>query len=111
ELFVVAAVHRYSRRVCRYVALAVASPLALLYFGFYELGYLSMSAAVVPLLAIGRGSDTRVTASTLTAGLFQGFHTALHGFGLLGLGGGALALAAQDAPIARKVIRTLAFSS
>jgi len=111
ELFVVAAVHRFSRRVCRYVALAVASPLALLYFGFYELGYLSMSAAVVPLLAIGRGSEIRVAASTLTAGLFQGFHTALHGFGLLGLGGGALALAAADAPIARKAVRTLSFAS
>jgi len=102
ELFVVAAVHRYSRRVCRYVALAVASPLALLYFGFYELGYLSMSAAVVPLLAIRRGSETRVTASTLSAGLFQGFHTALHGFGLLGLGGGALSLAAARDPLARR---------
>jgi hypothetical protein len=111
ELFVVAAVHRYSRRVCRYVALAVASPLALLYFGFYELGYLSMSAAVVPLLAIRRGSDIRVTGSTLSAGLFQGFHTALHGFGLLGLGGGALSLAAAQAPAARRAVRTLAFAS
>jgi hypothetical protein len=100
ELLVVAALHRYSRRVCRYVALAIASPLALLYFGFYELGYLSMSAAVVPLLAIRRGSDTRVTASTLSAGLFQGFHTALHGFGLLGLGGGALSLAVASAGVA-----------
>jgi hypothetical protein len=111
ELFLVAAVHRYSRRVCRYIALAIASPLALLYFGFYELGYLSMSAAVVPLLAIRRGSDIRVTASTLSAGLFQGFHTALHGFGLLGLGGGALSLAAAQAPAARRAVRTLAFAS
>jgi hypothetical protein len=111
ELFVVAALHRYSRRVCRYVALAVASPLALLYFGYYELGYLSMSAAVVPLLAVRRGSDTRVTGSTLTAGLFQGFHTALHGFGLLGLGGGALSLAVAQAPPARRAVRTLAFAS
>jgi hypothetical protein len=97
--------------VCRYVALAIASPLALLYFGFYELGYLSMSAAVVPLLAIRRGSDTRVAASTLTAGLGQGFHTALHGFGLLGLGGGALSLVAARAPLARRAARTLAFAS
>jgi hypothetical protein len=111
ELLVVAALHRYSRRVCRYVALAIASPLALLYFGFYELGYLSMSAAVVPLLAIRRGSDTRVTASTLSAGLFQGFHTALHGFGLLGLGGGALSLAVAPAPLARRAVRILAFAS
>ena len=111
ELFVVAVLHRYSRRVCRYVALAIASPLALLYFGYYELGYLSMSAAVVPLLAIRRGSDARVTGSTLSAGLVQGFHTALHGFGLLGLGGAALSLAAGQGSAARRTVRTLAFAS
>ena len=111
ELLVVALVHRFSRRVCRYVALTVASPMALLYFGYYELGYLALSAAVVPLLAIRHGSDTRVTASTLTAGLFQGFHTALHGFGLLGLGGGALSLAVAEGPLARRLVRTLAFAS
>jgi len=111
ELFVIAALHRYSRRVCRYVALAIASPLALLYFGYYELGYLSMSAAVVPLLAIRRGSDLRVIGSTLSAGLFQGLHTALHGFGLLGLGGAALSLAAGQASAARRAVRTLTFAS
>ena len=111
ELFVVAAVHRYSRRACRFVALAIASPLALLYFGYYELGYLSLSAAVVPLLAMTRGDETRVTASTLTAGLFQGLHTALHGFGLLGLAGGALSLAVGYGAAARRAVRTLAFAS
>ena len=111
ELFIVAAVHRYSRRVCRYVAVAIASPLALLYFGYYELGYLAMSGAVVPLLAIRRGSDIRITGSTLSAGLFQGFHTALHGFGLLGLGGGVLSLVAARAPAAQRAVRTLAFAS
>ena len=111
ELFIVAALHRYSRRVCRYVAVAIASPLALLYFGYYELGYLSLSGAVVPLLAIRRGSDLRVTGSTLSAGLFQGFHTALHGFGLLGLGGGVLSLVAARAPAAQRAVRTLAFAS
>ena len=111
ELFIVAALHRYSRRVCRYVAVAIASPLALLYFGYYELGYLSLSGAVVPLLAIRRGSDFRVTGSTLSAGLFQGFHTALHGFGLLGLGGGVLSLVAARAPAARRAVRTVAFAS
>lgn len=111
ELLLVCVVHRFSRRACRYVALTIASPLALLYFGYYELGYLALSAAVVPLLAIRRGTETRITASTLTAGLFQGFHTALHGFGLLGLGGGALSLAADEGPLARRVVRTLAFAS
>jgi hypothetical protein len=47
----------------------------------------------------------------LTAGLFQGFHTALHGFGLLGLGGGALSLAVAEAPVARRLVRMLAFAS
>ena len=111
ELFIVAALHRYSRRVCRYVAVAIASPLALLYFGYYELGYLAMTGAVVPLLAIRRGSDIRITGSTLSAGLFQGFHTALHGFGLLGLGGGVLSLVAARAPAAQRAVRTLAFAS
>jgi hypothetical protein len=111
ELFIVAALHRYSRRVCRYVAVAIASPLALLYFGYYELGYLAMTGAVVPLLAIRRGSDLRITGSTLSAGLFQGFHTALHGFGLLGLGGGVLSLVAARAPAAQRAVRTLAFAS
>jgi hypothetical protein len=111
ELFLVAAVHRYSRRVCRYVAVAIASPLALLYFGYYELGYLAMSGAVVPLLAIRRGSDIRIIGSTLSAGLLQGFHTALHGFGLLGLGGGVLSLVAARAPAAQRAVRTLAFAS
>jgi hypothetical protein len=107
----VAAVHRYSRRVCRYIALALASPLALLYFGYYELGYLSMSAAVVPLLAVHRGSETRTTGSTLAAGLFQGLHTALHGFGLLGLAGGVLSLAVGRGALSRQAVRTLAFAS
>jgi len=111
ELLIVAAVHRYSRRVCRYVALALASPLALLYFGYYELGYLSMSAAVVPLLAIRRGSDTRTMGATLTAGLFQGLHTALHGFGLLGLAGGVLSLAVGRGSFSRQTVRTVAFAS
>lgn len=111
ELFIVAALHRYSRRVCRYVAVAIASPLALLYFGYYELGYLSMSGAVVPLLAIRRGSDLRITGSTLSAGFFQGFHTALHGFGLLGLGGGVLSLVVARAPVAQRAVRTLAFAA
>jgi hypothetical protein len=111
ELLIVAAVHRYSRRVCRYIALALASPLALLYFGYYELGYLSMSAAVVPLLAVHRGSETRTTGSTLAAGLFQGLHTALHGFGLLGLAGGVLSLAVGRGALSRQAVRTLAFAS
>src|SRR5205823_5703070 len=37
ELLVVSAWHRFSRRICRYVGLAIASPIALLYSGFYEL--------------------------------------------------------------------------
>lgn len=92
ELLVAAAWHRWSRRVCRYAALCLAAPVSLLFFGYWELGYLSLSAGAVPLLALGRQRPRLGTqASQLIAGGLQGLHTALHGFGVLGVAGGALA--------------------
>ena len=42
---------RGSRRACRYVALALAAPVALTAFGYYaEVGYLAVSVVVFPLL-------------------------------------------------------------
>ena len=49
ELALAAAWHRWSRQSCRYVGLAIATPLCLLYFGYWDLGYLSMAVGVVPL--------------------------------------------------------------
>jgi hypothetical protein len=111
ELLLVAAWHRWSRRICRYVGLMVASPLSLLYFGYYELGYLAVSVAAIPLLSLRRRSDVETTAATLTAGLLQGLHTALHGFGLLGLAGGALYATADRGDLPRRVVRMFTFAA
>jgi hypothetical protein len=111
ELLIVAAWHKWSRRVCRYVGLALASPLTLLFFGYYELGYLAVSAAVVPLLAIRRRPSVEVSASALLAGLLQGLHTALHGFGLLGLAGGAIASLTGRGGALPRMVRVVTFAS
>src|SRR6185503_7211241 len=46
ELAVAAVWHGWSRRVCRYVALALATPLCLLYFGSWGLGFLAIAVGV-----------------------------------------------------------------
>lgn len=112
ELVLVAAWHRWSRRVCRYAGLAIASPLSLLFFGYYELGYLALSVAVVPLLAFGTSRRfMQTSASTLTAGLLQGLHTALHGFGLLGLAGATLASLEGRGDAMRRAVRAATCAS
>ena len=112
ELGVAAAWHRWSRQSCRYVGLAMATPLCLLYFGYWELGYLSMAAGVVPLLALARSrSLVQADASTLVAGGLQGLHTALHGFGILGVAGGALAALSGRGGALRRLLRTTTFTS
>ena len=112
ELGVAAAWHRWSRQSCRYVGLVVATPLCLLFFGYRELGYLSMAAGVVPLLALGRSrSRVEADASTLVAGFLQGVHTAIHGFGILGLAGGALAAVSGRGDAIRRLMRVATFTS
>lgn len=112
ELFLVAAWHRWSRRVCRYAGLAIASPVCLLFFGYWELGYLSMSAGVVPLLVLGFSRrSNQASAATLLAGFVQGLHTALHGFGMLGLAGAILASLSGPGEVIRKVLRGATLAS
>jgi hypothetical protein len=112
ELAVAAAWHRWSRQICRYVGLALAAPLCLLFFGYWDLGYLCIAVGVVPLLALGRQRiSTGGDAATLTAGFLQGLHTALHGFGLLGLAGGALAAFSTRGGILRRIVRAVTFVS
>jgi len=112
ELAVAAAWHRWSRQVCRYVGLALAAPLCLLYFGYWDLGYLSIAVGVVPLLALARGRIPVPThAAALVAGLLQGLHAALHGFGLIGLAGGALATLSRPGDVLRRGLRAATFTS
>jgi hypothetical protein len=90
ELALLLVLFRGSRRACRFVALAIAAPIALTFFGYYEVGYLSVGIAVFPLIlyAIHRRGDG--TAVDVAGGL-QGLHAAFHGFGLVGIAGGTLA--------------------
>ena len=112
ELGIAAAWHKWSRQSCRYVGLAMATPLCLLFFGYWELGYLCMAVGVVPLLALARGRVlVRAEAGTLVAGCLQGLHTALHGFGLLGLAGGALAALSSRGDALRRCVRAATFTS
>ncbi|MDA1184966.1 MAG: hypothetical protein O2930_10020 [Acidobacteria bacterium] len=112
ELGIAAAWHRWSRQSCRYVGLAIATPLCLLFFGYWDLGYLSMAVGVVPLLALAskRGA-VRAHAVALVGGGLQGLHAALHGFGLLGLAGGALAALSRPGDALRRCVRGMTFTS
>jgi hypothetical protein len=90
ELALLLVMFRGSRRACRFIALAFAAPLALTFFGYYEVGYLAVGIAVFPLLR--HAIATRRESHALDiAGSLQGLHTAFHGFGLIGIAGGVLA--------------------
>jgi hypothetical protein len=91
---------RWSPSSLRYLALVVASPATLMYFGYRELGYLSLNAAVVPLVFRGfRGRRASFDAGSALAGL----GAALHGFGLLSLAGTALATIGARLRVAARV--------
>jgi hypothetical protein len=79
---------RWSPFVVRYLGLILLAPSALLFFGYQELGYLSLNAAVFPLLARGLQSGGRALEAS---GVLSGIGAALHGFGLLSLAGAGLA--------------------
>ncbi len=81
-------IERWSPLVVRYLALALIAPASLMYFGYRELGHLSLNVAAFPLVARGLQSGTR----RLKAGsALIGLGAALHGFGLLSLAGAGLA--------------------
>lgn len=80
----------WSPLALRYLGLALLAPSALLYFGWRELGYLSLNAAAFPLLARGiLTGGARVEAGSALAGL----GAALHGSGLVSVAGTWLAAA------------------
>ena len=87
-------VEGWSPVVIRYLALALAAPSALMYFGYLELGHLSLNLAAFPLLLRGIRTGTRhlEAGSALT-----GLGAALHGFGMLSIAGGVLAAAGARA--------------
>lgn len=86
---------RWSPVVVRYLALS-----ALLYFGWLETGYHSLSLAAFPLLARGlRHGDWRLEAGSALTGLGAAFH----GFGLVSLIGAWLAALAARARVQDRI--------
>jgi hypothetical protein len=76
---------RWSERVVRYLALAVAVPTAALFYGYHEFGYLpaALEATAIPLglIALERHRWGLLAASSAMLGV----GAALHGFGLVAL--------------------------
>ena len=104
----IAVVERWSPVVVRYLGLALLAPSALLYFGYRELGHLSLNVAAFPLLARGlRRSSLHLEASSALAGL----GAALHGFGLLSLAGAGLAAVSCFRDRMRLVLRIAAWGA
>jgi hypothetical protein len=95
---------RWSAVALRYLGLALLAPSALLYFGWREFGYLSLSVATFPLLARGlRDGGTRLEAGSAFAGL----GAALHGSGLVSLAGAWLAALGTSGQLRDRVGRVL----
>ena len=101
---IVGFVARWSPVVMRYLALAVLAPATLLYFGWWEFGYLALNVATFPLLLYGlQEGDARLEAGSLFAGL----GTALHGFGLLSIIGAWLAALVTPVSLTNRLARLL----
>ncbi len=83
---------KWAPRVTRYIALTVALPIFLLFFGYHEFGHLPMAliAPAMPLVLIGI-EEGRWRLVAVGSGML-GVGAALHGFGLTGLGFALLVL-------------------
>jgi hypothetical protein len=100
----VASLERWSPLVLRYLSLALLAPAALLYFGYQELGYLSLNVAVFPLLTRGLRTNSRMLEAS---GALSGIGAALHGFGLLSIAGAGLVTLSCRATLMDRVRRAL----
>ena len=98
----VAVVEGWSPVVIRYLGLVLLAPSTLLYFGYRELGHLSLNAAAFPLIVRGLQQGT---ARLEAGGTLLGVGAALHGFGLLSLAGAWLAALAARVSLADRVRR------
>jgi hypothetical protein len=111
SLLYLAATDHWSPRSVRYIALSVLAPATLMYFGYLEVGYLSLSAAAFPLVArdLHKGDD--LTAGLLLGSILFGLGAALHGIGYLGIAGLCAAVLASDIRIGRRLVLATALSA
>ena len=87
------------------------APAALMYFGYLEVGYLSLSAAAFPLVArdLLKGDD--LTVGLLAGSILYGLGAAMHGVGYLGIAALCAALLASDLPIGRRFVLATALGA
>ena len=102
--FAVGVLGRWSPPVLRYLGLALFAPCALLYFGWREVGYMSLNVATFPLLQRGlRDGDWHLEG----AGALAGLGAAMHGWGLVSLVGAWTAALAAPATLTERCARVL----
>jgi hypothetical protein len=102
--FAIGVLERWSALVLRYLGLVLLAPSALLYFGWRELGYLSLNCATFPLLVRGVGSGgMRLEAASALAGL----GAALHASGLVSLAGAWMAALGARGRLQERAARAL----
>jgi hypothetical protein len=95
---------RWSALAVRYIALVLLTPATLLFFGWRELGYLSLNIAVFPLLARGLSQGgMRLEAASALAGVGAAFH----GSGLVSLAGAWMSALGASGRLRERVDRVL----
>lgn len=109
-LWSLAATDQWSPRALRYVALAIMAPASLMYFGYLEVGYLSLSAAAFPFVSRDLVKDADLTAGMLAGAILFGMGAAMHGIGYLGVAALFIAVLADQNPIGRRVVLATALS-
>jgi hypothetical protein len=107
--FIIGFTESWSPLVIRYLGLVLLAPATIMYFGYRELGYLSLNVAAFPLILRGlQHNDRRLEAGSVLAGL----GAALHGFGVLSLMGAGIAAAVMPNRLvdrANRFLRVLAW--
>ena len=103
-LWVFAATDRWSPRSIRYVALALMAPAMLMYFGYLEVGYLSLSAAAFPFIARDLVKSDDLSAGMVAGAVLLGLGAAMHGVGYLSIAALGFAILLFDIPFSRRIV-------
>ena len=110
-LWFLAATDGWSSRSVRYIALALMAPATLMYFGYLEVGYLSLAAAAFPFIARDLIKGDELTLGMLFGAILYGLGAAMHGIGYLSIAALFFAvMIATGLPLRRRVVLAVALS-
>ena len=104
SLWCLAATDRWSPQSIRYIALCLIAPATLMFFGYLEVGYLSLSAAAFPFVARDLLKGDGLTPGLLAGSILFGLGAAMHGVGYLGIAALFFAVVTFDIPIGRRLV-------